>query len=916
MIRFSSLPRVLAGAAALCATSLRAAAPVFPEHPNETDSPFTMPAGKTLVIPIACDDADGDALTYTVTSSSPHVFARLKTGNPHMKIHVHTDNDGSGQPYDGDMEFQLYRDFAPDTASFLAGYAQSGYYENVIFHRIIPGFVIQGGDPAGTGSGITPAPNSVDLNLNYSLPHEFRSELIFTGRGQLAMANSVGGYSQSFPANDNIQYRTGSFLPTNGTQFFITLDPLRDFGPSKVNLDYKHTIFGQLIRGFDVMEKVEAVPTTTDKPNVAVKMTALSAAPSKTDAVLLVSATTTTTSTITVTAKDPGGNTASRTINVTVVTDTINDPPILEPLDPVVIPVGGIPNFRVRSFDLESDAISTRFPVRDVLQNQTIYAGLNRGNLRAVARPTPGAWDVAISVSALNDPLAQISPFDVSRFQMLEIGVGDRILAATPQTIEATAGASTGSVRVATFRHGGTGLTAAEFVATVKWGDGSNANRSTDTNSPVTVLRSPANPSVYEVRATHTYARQGVYPLQVIIDGPLGSTDMAKGMAVVHDPSATLRAVGQQLEFNASPLYSGRPVATFSDSTPGVKVSHFTATIDWGDGQRTAGGIRQTGAGKFAVFGAHRYLDPTRYSVAVHVHRMSPAADAVAWTSIKMGGFVGPPQLPPYAKANITSFWTEEPTKIYRPGATDIVGTLFLINGGQKPTSKWKIRTWLSNDTVLNSTGPNPDTLLKIGPLNKLLTEIALNALPPGGGGNFGFRNEGGVDFTIRLPAGETAAGKYLLTQLVYNDPITDLMAVPKVVVSGPFNGILVTSPQFVTGPVLSVKEGETNNPQRTAIFKVRLDTLPTANVTIPLEIVNGNGVVDNSRATLDKPQLLLTPAFGTTEQVVVVSSVDDAIKNGNATFTIRLKAATSTDTRFNGMDAGDVILQVLDNEP
>src|SRR5262245_5501352 len=86
----------LLGTLAVGVMRLQAADPVFPVHPNATDSPAVIPSGKTLVMPVACDDADGDALTYTVTSSNPHVFARVKTGNPHVKIHVHTDNDGSG----------------------------------------------------------------------------------------------------------------------------------------------------------------------------------------------------------------------------------------------------------------------------------------------------------------------------------------------------------------------------------------------------------------------------------------------------------------------------------------------------------------------------------------------------------------------------------------------------------------------------------------------------------------------------------------------------------------------------------------------------------------------------------------------------------------------------------------------------
>ena len=942
MTRLSYLPRFVAGAAVFCAASLRAADPVFPAHPDGTDTPLTVPIGKTLVLPVPCDDADGDVLTYTVTSSNARVFARLKTGNPHVKIHVHTDNDGSGSAYDGDLEFELFRSFAPETAASIAGYAQAGYYDNVTFHRIVPDFVIQGGDPAGTGSGqvyqldaqgrivynTQGSPTVLaDYNENYKLPNEFSPELIFSGRGQLAMANS--GYGGGFQYTGNPRYFTANYDATNGTQFFMTLGPQRF-------LDFKHTIYGQLVRGFDTMTKLATVPTTSrvtsndpnnpnyhlpaldNRPNSDVKMTSVSVAPSRTDASLFVTAIAPGMSTLKVTATDSAGHSASRLIAVTAVADTTNDPPILEPLPPVVMPLGGVPEIQLHTIDLESDAVSARFPVEDGINQQVIYAGLNANNLQAVAPTSERAWDLAISVAGLNDPLTTSSPFSASRFQLLEVGIGDRVISAAPETIEATAGVATGTITVATFRHGGLNSAPADFNATVIWGDGTNGEFSTGNTPTVTVVRSVANPSVFEVRCAHTYTHPGSYPLKVVVDGPLGAVGKAKGSVAVNAAGATLKALGADLEFNASPLFSGRPVATFTDSTAGALAGNFSALIDWGDGQRLPGVIRQTGVGRFSVFGTHRYLDPTRYAVAVHIHRTAPATDVVAWSSIKMGGFVGPAQVPPFAKANITSYWSGAPTKFYRGNAVDVLGTLFVINGGQKPTTKWKLRTWLSTDAVLNTTGANPDIPLKMGPLTKLVTEIPLSALPPGGGGNFGFQNNGtNADFTIRMPAGETGAGKYVIAQLVYNDPITDQMAVPKAIPFGPLKGIIVSSPLFTNSYSLALKEGAVGTPQHTATFRVKLDTLPTADVNIPLEIINtSTGAVDNTRATLDQSSLTFNSTFGTSEQIVTVTVVDDAVHNtGGANFVIRVKPATSTDTRFSGMDGQDISLTVTDND-
>ncbi len=907
---------MLAGAISLLGSALHAAAPVFPPHPDGTDSPLSIPCGKTLVVPIACDDADGEALTYTVTSSNAKVFARVRTGSPSLKMHVATTNDGSGAAYAGDMEFQLFREDAPETASFIGGFAQKGYYDDLNFHRIVPGFVIQGGDPAGTGSGITPG--NVNLNLNFKLPNEFRSKYIFTGRGQLAMANS--GYSQSFPSNGNF-YSSGSFTATNGSQFFMTLGQPRF-------LDFKHTIFGQLIRGFDVMAKIAAVPTTSEKPNVDVKMSGFTVTPSKTDAVLLLSTTTVTgAATITVIATDKTGNTATRFITVKAEKDTDNDPPLIEAFEPTVVAVWAIPSVQIRVSDLESDAISTRVPVRDTSTFQTIYASASAGVLGIIARPTKGAWDLTFSVTQQDDPLLVSSPFSVSRFEVLEVGVGDRAITAKATPLDATAGVSTGTTTVATFRHGSTSATPGDFIAVVNWGDGSNREASSDAAPAVTIVPSLTEANTFDVRATHTYARPGVYPLRVILDGPNGATKTAAEDAVVSAPGATLRARGQRIAF-AGAVFTGRPVAVFTDSTPGANAAAFTALVDWGDGQRKPAEVRQIGLGKFAVFGTHRYLDAESYSIATHIHRTSNPADAVAWTTLKLSGFIGPKHLPPFPNANITHYWLEDLTKIYRTqNATDLHGSLALINSGVLPSKPWKLKLYLSDDATLNTVAPNPDKLLMLGPLGRLVPAVSFNAFKPGAGIALPLKPSGNLDFTIHLPDGDTGAGRYIIADLGYSDPLSDNMDIPKQITYGPLPGILVSP------TALSIKEGDPAAAPSSATFDVKFDMLPTANVLLPLEIVNSSNVVDHSRATLavldaagavikdadNVPVtfITLTPTDGKNSHRVRVTAVDDLIKNNTATFTIRVKPdTTTTDTHFKNLEAPDVTLTVLDNEP
>lgn len=885
---------ILTGVIAISMVPSVAAPPVL-TVPEASVVPRFVKVGKTLVIPVAGSDADGDALSYSVESSKSRISARVRTGNPHYKMTVHTDDDGSvtgtPTPFTGDMEFQLFSHATPETAGLIAGVAQSGYYDDVLIHRVIQEFVIQGGDKAGTGSGTSP----------FIIPHEFRPELIYTGFGQLAMANSQGGYSQAFPFNGNPRYSTGRFRPTNGTQFFVTLGQPR-------HLDFKHTLFGQIVRGTDTLDRVAAVKVAgADRPVTNVKMTAHSVFASKTDAVILISATAIGPAEITVTAEDANGEKTSLAIPLNAITDTVNNPPILYPIDPIVVKAGRPPAIFPRSVDLESDAITTRFPVRDNATSDVIYANASGDNLVTTGRPSAGAWDLTLGVAAVNDPLLDDSPEDIMRFQSVEIGVDDRPLISAPMTISAVAGVSTGQVTLATFRHGAFHSTTADYVANVNWGDGSAIQASTGANPPITIVRSSQRPGLYEVRGTHTYARPGKYPLIVTIDAPNGATAIPKGHVIVHDPAATIRPEGRDIAHVGARITNNRMLAKFTDSTPGTRASDYTALIDWGDGTRKPGVVVQSTRGAFSVYGSHRYLDAERYSVAVHIRRNAGGEERVAWSSVALRGFSGPAYLPPFEKANVTSVWSEPPTKIYRGSATDIVGTLFILNGGAKSTGKWKLKFWLSNDNTLETA---TDRQLKFGPLNRLQSDLNLNPLAPGGGGNLGLKKSGPSDLTIRLPAGERGTGKYVIAQLDYSDPITDALPVPKAIPFGPLNGILVST-QSVT-----VKEGVVNNPERIASFNVRLDTRPDADVTVPLELVNHLGVVDNSRATLNTAQLVFTPQNWTNGLTVTVTAGDDLIKNSSSAHTIRLKPATSTDDRFDDMDAADVALTIRDNIP
>lgn len=138
----------------------------------------------------------------------------------------------------GLIKIELFTDKAPKTCENFIGLIEKNYYENVIFHRVIKGFMIQGGDPTGTGRG--------GQSL-WGVPFEDEiSDLKFDKGGILAMANAGAN--------------------TNGSQFFITV-------AQTPWLNGNHTIFGRVIDGIDVVTAIEHAETNPlDKPLTDVKI--------------------------------------------------------------------------------------------------------------------------------------------------------------------------------------------------------------------------------------------------------------------------------------------------------------------------------------------------------------------------------------------------------------------------------------------------------------------------------------------------------------------------------------------------------------------------------------------------------------------------------------------------------------------
>jgi cyclophilin family peptidyl-prolyl cis-trans isomerase len=121
----------------------------------------------------------------------------------------------------GSIEVELFAEDAPTTVGNFLKLASEGFYDGVIFHRVIPDFMIQGGDPTGTGSG----------GPGYQFDDEINEHRV--ERGALAMANAGPG--------------------TNGSQFFIVTTGAAPW------LDGKHTVFGRVTSGMDVVDEISEV---------------------------------------------------------------------------------------------------------------------------------------------------------------------------------------------------------------------------------------------------------------------------------------------------------------------------------------------------------------------------------------------------------------------------------------------------------------------------------------------------------------------------------------------------------------------------------------------------------------------------------------------------------------------------------
>jgi peptidyl-prolyl cis-trans isomerase B (cyclophilin B) len=216
---------VVAGALALGAVGYAGWVFLFSGDESEGAGPTASPSpSPPLELPVACD-----AEVPRESEEEKPMF----DAPPEMTIDPKKEYRATVDTSCGRIELELFADQTPVTVNNFVFLAREGFYDGLTFHRVIPDFVLQGGDPSGDGSG----------GPGYEFEDEIVNRLKFTEPGLLAMANSGPN--------------------TNGSQFFITTG-------EPTHLNGLHTIFGRVAKGMDAVREIEALGSPDGAPSTRI----------------------------------------------------------------------------------------------------------------------------------------------------------------------------------------------------------------------------------------------------------------------------------------------------------------------------------------------------------------------------------------------------------------------------------------------------------------------------------------------------------------------------------------------------------------------------------------------------------------------------------------------------------------------
>lgn len=352
--------------------------PIFEDIGNQT-----VRIGSPLHIPVDAYDPDGGPLTVSVSVADPGLLqATVLNGNRSIRIDM--------QGY-GDMVFELFEQRAPGPSGRVATLANDGFYDGIIFHRVVDNFVIQAGDPTGTGTSGSELGNFDD---------QFHPDLQHNRSGVLSFAKT----------SDD----------TNNSQFFITETPTR-------HLDFNHSIFGQLVEGEEVREAIsETAVDGSDRPLNPVRIETIEVFNDTENSVVMLKAagSQTGTTSVTFTVTDQDGNSFSETITVNVVADTAvppreseNSQPFLNPIaTPSPTATGTTATLQLTSIDIEGDPVTYFAQAISSNSNGSVTVNPDTGLVSVTpAAGFDGTFDVLVGVRRSQPNSFQTSDQDTQR---------------------------------------------------------------------------------------------------------------------------------------------------------------------------------------------------------------------------------------------------------------------------------------------------------------------------------------------------------------------------------------------------------------------------------------------------------------------------------------------------------------------
>ncbi len=544
----------------------------------------TIPAGKSLILPVTATSSAGQPLTYTVVSSTNGIAVVLHTNNPFWQLSVAqvapSNAPGAYQtPFRGgvatvtnvgSLTFMLFPEYAPHTINVFRGLTASGFYNsNTIFHKVATNYVIQGGDPLTNGSG----------GLVFTYDNEFNPQAIFSGNGQLALANS---------RKDD-----------NGSQFFVTVGSQR-------GLDFRYTLFGQLVRGFDVLTNINHTAVDTNgRPLADVIIQQAAYVTNTADTVLTLTATNVAgvAGTITIIATDSTGGHATNMFTARTVADTnSNNQPIIYPnlVTKLVAPKNSTLTNFINAVELDGDALYwfpsyadqasydgvssfSGFLFTNIFKNLTYNVTNLQGRVQFFLTPaTNYAGPVSIffdvSYSSQWNLYRQFGlPLPNYDEQLFTFVFGDTPITGQSNQVAALASVPFTNVLLATFTNGVPGSAGTNFSAFINWGDNSTNRGAVTTNSA----------GQKGVLGSHAYAYPGTYPVYVRVQSAIGASATILSFINVTDqstPATNLLTVKVDGQGAVSPGYNNASLAVGGSYSINAMPSNQWFLVNWTNG--------------------------------------------------------------------------------------------------------------------------------------------------------------------------------------------------------------------------------------------------------------------------------------------------------------------------------------------